>query len=114
MSSEATEHSDPVPALVAQLLRTRDRIELEMLADDLATTRSTQAVRALVLRLSDSLVQDDPDVETAVCDALVALGVMTSAGNLRYAFRPDGELDAEARRAISYLRPIVPTRYLAD
>jgi hypothetical protein len=101
-----------VAALVARLLHTRDRAELETLADELATTGATQAVHPLVLRLTESIVQDDPDVETAVCEALVTLGVMTSSGNLSYAFRPDAELDADARRAVTALRATLPARYL--
>jgi hypothetical protein len=111
-SRDASERPNPVPALITQLLRSRDRRELEALADDLAATGAREAVHPLVVRLTGSFVQDDPDLECAVCDALVALGAMRWFGNLRYAFRPDHELCDEARRALSELRPFLPARYL--
>ena len=56
-------------------------------------------------------MQEDPDVEDAVCRALVALDVMCTSGNLSFAFRPRYLLDSEVVEIVRELGPAVPMRY---
>lgn len=84
------------PSLATEIRYTRDRSELEALADR-AQSHDNDAKLALLERLPDALVQDDPDTESAVCDALVRLGAMTQIGNLNYEFTDSGLDDAAGK-----------------
>ena len=86
--------------------------EIELIADQLGATGNRCAIRPLLTRLGDSRVQDDADVEDAVCRALVALGVMSSSGNRSFAFRPRHLLAPDAADAVRALGPAIPMRYL--
>ncbi len=81
---------------------------LEELADELAETPSDLATEALIERLGSERVQSDPDVESAVCDALVKHGVMQQLGNLRYRFLDT--MPAQARNALAKHRQTVPSK----
>ena len=61
-----------------------------------------RAIEALIDRLVGERVQGDPDVESAVCDALVKLGVMrTNGDNLRYKFLDARSLPPDIARLIT-------------
>ena len=53
----------------------------------------------------------DTDVEDAVCSALMALGVMSSSGNLSFRFRPRRELSDDVVEAVRDLSGAIPWRY---
>jgi hypothetical protein len=94
-----------------ELEHTNDPARIEALADGLDDSGGVRATRALVWRLGDSHVQDDPDVEDAVCGALVSLGVMRSSGNQRFAFLPRHELPDGVAELLHQLETVIPMRY---
>src|ERR1700722_7376023 len=77
-----------VEELIELLDRTTDPSVIEMVANRLAATRDHRAIRPLLMHLGDRLVQDDAEVEDAMCHALMALGVMCSTGDLSFSLRP--------------------------
>ncbi len=100
-----------VPALLAELESTRDPRRIEVLADVLGNARDPAAIPSLLGRLGDTRVQEDRDVEDAVCRALVARSVMRALGNLRFAFVPQHELPMGASDTMRALGPSIPMRY---
>ena len=84
-----------VSELIVRLVGTTKPREIELIADLLAAERDRRAIRPLLMRLGDSYVQEDADIEDAVCSALVALDVMCSHGNRTFFFLPG---DARRRR----------------
>jgi hypothetical protein len=68
----------------------------------------------LLWRLGDSVVQDDRDVEDAVCGALSALGVMRSAGSRTFSLRPQNELNDEVLAVLREFAVVLPHRYFVD
>jgi len=108
------EHRPSSPAateLVALLDRTTEPHEIETIADQLGAAGDRRAIRPLLTRLSDCHVQEDADVEDAVCRVLVALDVMCSSGNLSFAFRPPHLLAPEVVETVRELGPAIPMRY---
>jgi hypothetical protein len=85
--------------------------DLERLADDLGSTGDPAAIEILIYRLGDAKVQDDADVEDAVCGALTRLGVMEKLGNLNYRFLGEDELPEEAKRGLMQYSQLVPEKY---
>ena len=65
-------------------------------------------------RLGDVAVQEDRDVEDAVCGALVSLSVMRVVGNLRFAFVARHQLPDGVAEMIRALDPTIPLRYFAS
>ena len=63
------------------------------------------------MRLGDCRVQDDPDIEDAVCRALVDLDVMWCSGNLSFSFRPRKALPDDVAETIRELVGTFPWRY---
>jgi hypothetical protein len=98
--------------LLQEFERTNDLRRIEVLADRIGASGDPQAVRVLLLRLGEWPVQEDPDVEDAVCGALVRLGVMHSRGNQTFAFRPRHELPPDVVDLVRKLGNVVPMRYL--
>jgi hypothetical protein len=93
--------SGPIVAeLTDSLAQTSDPCEIEMIADLLGAAGNPYAIRRLLTRLGDRQVQEDADVDDAVCRALVALGVMSSSGNLSFAFRPRHLLEPDVAETI--------------
>ena len=107
-----TERTDLVAALLVELRAAVQGRRIEELADRLARTGDIRAIEPLIGRLGDLPVQEDPDVEDAVCAALVDLGVMHRDGNLLFAFEPDGALSSQARAALRKHEQSVPRKYL--
>ena len=103
---------DEVELEIVRLLTSKQPEEIETLADDLGRLGDLRAVGPLASRLADSRVQDDPDVEDAVCASLASLGVMERRGNLNYAFVGPDRLDPLARDALRRLSSIMPRRYI--
>jgi hypothetical protein len=101
-------HSDEIE----ELLRTTDPRRIEVLADVIGAANDRSAIRPLLWRLGDSMVQDDPDIEDAVCGALVALSVMTTSGNQCFALRPAHELPPDVVSVLRELAVAIPARYL--
>lgn len=104
-------HEDPVDVSIVRLLATTKPDEIEALADDLGATADERAVGPLVSLLGASRVNDDPDLEDAVCSALVRLGAMRRHGNLNYSFVDPARLGYESAAALRRLRPTLPGRY---
>jgi hypothetical protein len=100
-----------VDELIAVLAETTDPQMIELVADELNAARDRRAIRPLLMHLGDPRVQDDPDVEDAVCHALIALGVMRSTGNLTFSLRPRQALSEDVVETIRELAPAIPWRY---
>jgi hypothetical protein len=98
--------------LLQEFERTNDPRLIEALADRIGASGDERAVQALVSRLGDWPVRENPDVEDAVCGALVALGVMRSSGNQSFAFLPRHELPDGVFELVRQLGCVVPMRYL--
>lgn len=94
--------------LVQALLDTQDAAVLEALADEVARLRTPEAAPALLQRLVGARVHDDPDVEDAVCSALVELGHMERLGNLSFRFIIDS---AETIPGWDRLSSYLPRKY---
>jgi hypothetical protein len=99
------------PDEVEELFRTTDPRRIEFLADFLGGAIDRTAIRPLLWRLGDSIVQDDPDVEDAVCGALVALCVMFTSGNQCFALRARHELQPDVVEVLRELSEVIPVRY---
>lgn len=88
--------------------------EIEDLADNLgkaAERTRNAAVDVLLYRLRDDPVQEEPDVEDAVCRALVRLGVMQDRGNLTFSLVPDEFLSHAMRQVVKKHSMTIPMRY---
>ncbi len=103
---------DDLAAAIDELRSTNDSQRLEDLADMLGAVGDVRAIPALLYRLGDSIVQDDPDVENAVGDALVYLGVMRRLGNLNFRFVRD--LAPPAAQWIEENIQTIPRKYFAS
>ena len=80
--------------------------QLQELADVLADTPGDDVTAALLERLGSDQVQDDPDVENAVCTALVKRGIMRELGNLNYRFEEPSLLPPGVRSQLMNQEPI--------
>ena len=72
--------------LISLLRDSQDPVVLEAVADEVGDRRLLRSASVLVDRLLGSRVQDDRDVEDAVCHALTMLGLMERRGHLTYFF----------------------------
>jgi hypothetical protein len=102
---------DPVVRAIVRLLSSTSPEEIEAVSDYLGASADSRAIGPLASRLADSRVNDDPDLENAVCSSLVSLGAMRQQGNLNYAFVDFDRLDPLARDALRRLNSIMPRRY---
>jgi hypothetical protein len=100
-----------VEEVIARLDAATNPREIEMVADQLRVCGDNRAIKPLLRHLGDGRVQDDPDVEDALCRALMALGVMCSSGNGRFSLRPRGVLSDDAIEAIGESAGLIPWRY---
>jgi hypothetical protein len=108
------EHRQSVTAvdyLVARFPEATRPHEIELIADYLGEAGDPLAIRPLLMRLGDCRLQEDPDVEDAVCRALMALGVMCSSGNLTFSLRPRQHLGDDAAETVRELAGTIPWRY---
>lgn len=103
-----------VEDLIVLLAKTTRPRTIEFVADQLGVVGDRRAIRPLLMRLCDWHVQEDPDVEDAVCGALVSLGVMCSTGNLSFTLRPPEALVEDAVEAVRELAGVIPGRYYAS
>ena len=108
---ECRPNSADVEELIAVLERTSSSREIELTADLLGAARDSRAIRPLLVRLGDWHVQEDADVEGAVCHALVALGVMCSSGNHCFCLRPRQALADDVVETIRELDVVIPWPY---
>ena len=99
-------------ATIQELERTTHPVRLEALADQLGANHDPSAIGALLWRLGGSIVQDDPDVEDAVCGALVSLAVMRPVGNQRFVFRARHELTEDTVSRLRELGGVDPDAVL--
>ena len=88
--------------------------EIEVIADHLGEAGDRRVIRPLLARLGDCQVQEDPDVEDAVCRALMSLGVMCSSVNLRFSLRPRRVLPDDVVDTIRELAATIPWRYFGN
>ncbi len=103
-----------VEYLIALLAEATQPREIELIADHLGEAGDPRAIRPLLARLGDCQVQEDPDVEDAVCRALMSLGVMCSSGNLRFSLRPRRDLPDDVVDTIRDLAATIPWRYFGS
>jgi hypothetical protein len=88
--------------------------EIEVIADHLGEAGDRRAVRALLARVGDRQVQEDPDVQDAVCRALMSLGVMCSSGHHSFSLRPRHSLPDDVVETIHDLAASIPWRYFGN
>lgn len=97
--------------LIDELKECQEFHRLEQLADLIGELGDETAIEALLDRLAGERVQADPDVETAVCDALVRLGIMRTDGkNLLYKFLDTPSLPPNVVKLIA-ANPWLPRKY---
>jgi hypothetical protein len=89
----------------------QDFQRLEVLADLIGQEGDARAIPALFARLGDDRVKEYPDVEDAVCGALVKLGVMRKLGNLNFKLTDLATMDVEINRSLEKFRQWIPTKY---
>ena len=97
--------------LLVLLTQTSNPRTIEVVADQLGAAHDRRAIRPLLMRLGDCCVQEDRDVEDAVCRALVALDVMCCSGNLSFSLRPRRDLADQVVETIREMAGTIPWRY---
>ena len=102
---------DYLIALFAEATQPR---EIEVIADHLGEAGDRRAVRALLARLGDCQVQEDPEVQDAVCRSLMSLGVMCSTGNHSFSLRPRRSLPDDVVETIHEVAGSIPWRYFGN
>ena len=100
-----------VEEVIARLDGATNLREIEMIADQLRVFGDHRAITPLLCCLGDERVQDDPEVEDAVCRGLMALGVMCNSGNGRFSLRPRALLADDVIEAIGDSAGVIPWRY---
>lgn len=109
-----TDHRPTAPALeelILVLVQTADPHTIAVTSDQLGAARDRRAVRPLLMRLGDCIVESDPDVEVAVCRALVSLDVMRCSGDDSFSLRPRRELAVDVVETVRDLVGVLPWRY---
>jgi len=101
-------------AVLEEFRTTSEGSRLEELADELRGFGRHEAVPVLLYRLGDAHVQEDRDVEDAVCDALVALNVMRRLGNLNFRFLESDQLGPDVQQMIREYEILLPRKYFRD
>ncbi len=99
-----------IPERIAELEQSNDARRIEITADVLGAARDRRAILPLLTRLGDPVVQTNSNTEDSVCAALVALGVMRTAGS-RYTVLPRHMLEPDVVTMLGELGSSVPLRY---
>ena len=113
---KSSEESDILLSVIERFHNATKFEEIEELADEIGRMASRYrkaAVDALLSRLGDPVVQEDPDVEDAVCTALARLGVMRRKGNLNFVLLSPGSLHGGIRNLLEKHEIYIPRRYCA-
>ncbi len=97
--------------LIAEFESCQDSQRLEGLADRLGETGDALAIEPLLYRLGDCRVQEDQDVEDAVCGALVKHGVMQRLGNLNFRFLDESSLSTDVLDLLKKHKELIPSKY---
>lgn len=115
-SSERMEKMDTegreIAGLITEFKESQDSERIEALADKLGETDDRQVIEPLLYRLGDSRVQEDPDIEDAVCTALVRLGVMQKLGNLNFRFVDESSMPEGIMNLIKKYERWIPRKYM--
>ena len=106
--------TDDVTKLIEIFLNAKRGEEIERIADGFSDPTDMRPVLALMYRLGDSIVREDPDVEDAVCSALVRRGIMECRGNQTFQFRSREVLPAEALDALTKYAGYIPNKYFSS
>jgi hypothetical protein len=101
-------------SLIAEFRECQDFKRLEKLADRIGNAGNKEVIEQLLYRLGDDHVQDDPDVEDAVCTALVKLGVMRTMGNLNFRFLEKSLLPSGVLELLEEYISLIPRRYFRE
>jgi hypothetical protein len=116
---ESAPAQDERTEAIAELGKTRHPARIEHLADELTQAGAqhwtgsarSELIETLILCLTGDSIRQDADAEDAICSTLELIGVMTRAGNLVFAFIPDGELAPSDVVAVRRYRAWLPIRY---
>lgn len=100
-----------VEELIVLLGQTTEARSIAAIADQLRRAHDPRAIRPLLMHLGDSDVQEDRDVEAAICRALVALDVMRCSGNRSFSLRPRPDLADDVVDTIREVAETIPWRY---
>ena len=101
-------------SLIAEFRECQDFERLEKLADRIGNAGDKEVIEPLLYRLGDDHVQDDPDVEDAVCRALVKLGVMRTMGNLNFKFLEKSLLPGGVFELLEEYISLIPRKYFRE
>jgi hypothetical protein len=111
MTLDTATRSSEVPGLLDELARTTTPRRILMLADLAGAEHEAATADVLLRRLGERVMDEDPDVERAVCRALVALAVMRPCGKDRFTLRARHELPLEVVELLHDLDTSIPLRY---
>lgn len=102
-------------SFIAEFRECQDFERLEKLADKVGNAgNKKEAIKPLLYRLGDDHVQDDRDVEDAVCAALVKLGVMRTMGNLNFRFLEKSLLPSGVPELLEEYIALIPRKYFRE
>lgn len=108
------EHPPIVPdveRLIVRLDDATDPQEIVQIADGLGASRDPRAIRPLLEHLGHHGVQDNPEVEGALCRALIALGVMWRSGDHTFCLRSRRALSDDVAETVHELAGSIPWPY---
>jgi hypothetical protein len=100
-----------VEGLIVRFDHSTDPREIERIAGQLGASRDHRAVRALLGHLGDDRVQGSPDVEVAVCQALIALDVMWRTGDRSFSLRSRRAMSDDVAETVREFAGSIPWPY---
>jgi hypothetical protein len=101
-----------VNEIISKFRLCQDFEQLEHLADIMGDSGNDKVIKPLLERLFDDKVQEDADVEDAVCSALVKMGVMERLGNLNFKFLDKKDSPVDVANFYSHRNRAIPQKYL--